>query len=389
MEKNQNLESRNAVLKTPSPSLSAEERIAWLRLIRSQNVGPLTFNELINRFGAASEALEQIPRLAQQGGVCRKLTPYTRNQALQEMEQIKKYGAHLLLRDDPDYPQALKQIPDAPPLLTVKGNLKALNQKTIGIVGSRNASLNGKKFAENLARELGASRYIIASGLARGIDAYAHRGSLLTGTIGVVAGGINIIYPPENTLLYEQILDKGAIIAESPFGVEPQSPFFPKRNRLISGLSLGLVIVEAALKSGSLITARYALEQNREVFAVPGSPFDPRCQGTNNLIRQGATLIQKAEDVLEGLPSLQKFYASEQLILPYESHLQITPSEKDAKKIRDDLLINLSYTPISIDELVRQCHVSASEAQYILLELELAGRVQRHSGNKVSLIGNI
>ena len=367
-------------------TLSEEEKISWLRLIRTQNVGPITFYELLRRFGTASQALEEIPHLAQRGGARQKLVPYSRNHALKEMDSIQAYGARLIYENEPSFPQILKHLPDCPPLLTIKGALQDFNHQTIGIVGARNASLNGKKFAEKTARELGIHHFTIASGLARGIDTHAHRGSLKTGTIAVVAGGIDVVYPQENKALYEKILQKGAIVAESPFGVDPQSTFFPKRNRLISGLSMGVVVVEAAYKSGSLLTAKFALDQNRHVFAVPGSPFDPRCQGTNDLIRQGATLIQKTSEIVEDILPLLDKNVSQEPSEPYGEEQLAIPEGQPYEKIREDLLTNLSYTPTRIDELIRHCQASPSEVLHILLELELAGRLERHPGNKVAFI---
>lgn len=372
------------------PATTDEEKIAWLRLIRSQNVGPITFYDLLRRFGKASTALEELPHMARRGGLKRELVPYSESQALKEIERVASFGARLVFRHDPDYPEVLGYLQDAPPVLTIKGQAHQLMRPSVGIVGARNASLNGRKFAEKIAQELGEQGYGVVSGLARGIDTYAHQGSLKQGTIAVVAGGIDIIYPPENTSLYHKIIETGAIVAESPIGVEPQATFFPKRNRLISGLSLGIVVVEATLKSGSLITARYALEQNREVFAVPGSPFDPRCQGTNGLIRQGATLIQSTSHILEGLRPLQNPLVKEGDQAHYTQDMQENQFMSDQRacdEIREKLLTNLSYTPISIDELVRQCHVSPAELLYIVLELELAGKVKRAPGNKIGLVG--
>lgn len=382
------MENKTAVAykQSPSEALPWEEKLAWLRLSRTKNVGAITFYELLRRFGTASQALAEIPRLAQRGGARDLVFPCTEPEARQEWERIEAFGAHLLFRDDPLFPQALKTLPDCPPILTIKGNLDILNKSTIAIVGARNASLNGKKFAEKIARELGEKGYKIVSGLARGVDTHAHRASLSTGTLAVVAGGINVIYPEENKGLYEQILEKGAIVAESPFGVAPQSHFFPKRNRLISGLSLGVVVVEAAIQSGSLITANYALEQNREIFAVPGSPFDPRCHGVNNLIRQGATLIQNVTEIIEGLPSQTSLFQSREIPSFYEEGISPPPKADRYEKIREDLLTNLSYTPTSIDELIRHCLASPAEVLYILLELELAGRIERHAGNKVAYV---
>src|SRR5947209_8317931 len=281
--------------------LSDEERIDWLRLIRCDNIGPRTFKTLLNNFGSASAALDALPMLARRGGAARPLRICSRADAEREIETAARLGATFVASGQPAYPHRLAAIDDAPPLLAVRGNLATLTRPMIAIVGSRNASAAGLKVAERLARELGEAGFAIASGLARGIDAAAHRATLVTGTVAVLAGGHDRIYPEHHTELLEAVLREGAAITEMPFGWEPRAQDFPRRNRLISGLSLGVIIVEAAKRSGSLITARYALEQGREVFAVPGSPIDPRAEGTNGLLKQGATLVTEAADVISVL----------------------------------------------------------------------------------------
>jgi DNA processing protein len=273
-----------------------EDRIAWLRLIRSDKIGPITFWQLIHKYGTAEKALEALSQLSKQGNHPYRLG--TQAAAEQEFKNHKKNGFTLLPAFEATFPQMLRSLPDCPPFISVYGNVEILNQPTLGIVGARNASLNGRQFAERLAVDLGKAGWKIASGLAQGIDRHAHQGALSSGTIAVIAGGVDYIYPPEHKDLYHAIAKTGAVISEMPLSLFPNASHFPRRNRLISGLSQGVIIVEAALKSGSLITARTTLEQGRELFAVPGSPLDPRCRGTNNLIRQGAGLVESAQDIL-------------------------------------------------------------------------------------------
>jgi DNA processing protein len=372
-----------------SRQLNPSERLDWLRLIRTENVGPVTFFQLLRRFGSAAAALEALPALANRGGRRAKLALFPRAAAERELAGLDKAGASLLAWGEPDYPPALAAIDDAPPLLAVRGNAALLGRRAIAVVGARNASANGRRLARDLASELGRHRLAVASGLARGIDAAAHLGALPTGTIAVLAGGIDIVYPPENQELYEAIVAQGAVVAEPALGTVPQARHFPRRNRIISGLSLGIVVVEAAARSGSLITARFALDQGREVFAVPGSPLDPRCRGTNDLIRNGATLTESVDDVLAQLPAGIAGPAGHFVAAP------ATPSWAPAPpagggEARDSaqaqIVERLGPTPVAVDELVRQCHVSPATVVTILLELELAGRLERHPGNQVSLV---
>lgn len=365
--------------------LSHKERLDWLRLTRTENVGPVTFHQLIARYNNARDALAAIPSLAVKGGSKRKLIIPALQDVEKELDAIEKIGGQLLCCCEPDYPEMLRNIEDAPPTLTVLGDASLLAKKQIGIVGARNASMNGRKMAERLSRELGAEGYVVTSGLARGVDTTAHHNALETGTVAAVAGGIDKVYPKENQTLYEQIIEKGCVISEQPLGSEPKAHLFPKRNRIISGLSLGVVVVEATYRSGSLITARMALEQNREVFAVPGSPLDPRAAGPNELIRQGATLIQKTEDILEEVNSHQMslFEAPND---EYETP-NIVIDESSLALARSKILMNLSTSPIVIDELVRQCQLSLPLVLTILLELELAGRLDRQPGHQIALIG--
>lgn len=366
-------------------SMDEKEKIAWLRLIRTENVGPITFYQLIDNFGTAQKAIEALPILSRNGGRLKNLSLCAADAAIAEMEALHAIGGQMVFAADALYPLALAATEDAPPVLSVLGNPKLLNLPSIGIVGARNASLNGRKFAEKISRDLGAAGQMIASGLARGIDAAAHTGGLATGTIAAVAGGIDVIYPPENTALYHQIKFEGCIVAESPLGVEPIARHFPKRNRIISGLSSGVVVIEATLKSGSLITARIAAEQGRDVYAVPGHPFDPRASGPNKLIQDGAILVQEAQDILENINSFAGAKpALHEARQPHWEPEDLT--EADAESVRDLILQNISMTPVTVDELVRNCHLTIPAVQMALLELELAGRVQRLPANRIVLI---
>lgn len=362
--------------------LSDEQRLDWLRLIRSDNVGPRTFRDLVNHFGGAKAALEALPSLARRGGAAGARICSIED-AEREMKAAHAAGVHLIGLGEPDYPQRLKMIDDAPPLLAVRGDMNIFDRPLAAIVGSRNASAAGCKFADRLARELGAAGYGIVSGLARGIDAAAHRASLESGTIAVLAGGHARIYPAEHTELLEQIVPNGAGVSEMPLTWEPRARDFPRRNRLISGLSLGVVIVEAARRSGSLITARMAGEQGREVFAVPGSPLDPRAEGTNGLLKQGAILVTEAADVIAVLEPI----LGRPPDLPAEEPDWDTPH--DAEPGDDDrarIVSLLGPSPVSIDDLVRLSRTSPAVVRTVLLELELAGRLERHGGALVSLI---
>ncbi|HYD66532.1 DNA-processing protein DprA [Azospirillum sp.] len=369
----------------PRRPLSDAERLDWLRLIRTENVGPVTFHRLIEQYGTARKAIEVLPDLARRGGRVKPLRVPPKAEAERELEANARLGASLLCWCEPDYPEPLAAVDDAPPVISILGHAHLLRRRTIGMVGARNASLNGRKFAEALARDLGAAGLLVASGLARGIDTAAHRGALASGTVAVVAGGIDVVYPEENEGLYRDIAAQGVVVAECAAGTTPQARHFPRRNRIISGLSLGVVVVEAALKSGSLITARMALEQGREVFAVPGSPLDPRCRGTNNLIRQGGTLVEEADDILRVFQHLKAPPLAERKDL-FSFARPAVPDESEVERARAIVIENLSPTPVAIDELVRGCQLSPPVVLTVVLELELAGRVQRLPGNQISLI---
>jgi len=373
------------------PSLANENILDVLRLIRTPNVGPVTFFHLLRRFGTAAAALDALPGLSMRGGRKTPLIACPVEMALKEMEAIISHGAKIILYGMEEYPKFLHMVHDAPPLITVVGHPDIWqNHDVIAMVGARNASANGCQFGQRLARELGESGLTVASGLARGIDTFVHKGSLPTGTVAVIAGGIDNIYPPENASLYKQIQEIGAIISEQPFGSLPYSGSFPGRNRIIAGMSLGTVVVEAAIKSGSLITARFAMENNREVFAVPGSPLDPRSKGGNQLIRQGAIIVESADDIVQGIAPLRNTTLDS--ILGENPPTAYTPdpstqqaSEADLEETRRAILEKLGVTSVSVDELIEQCETSAPVVLTILLELELAGRLKRSSGNKVYL----
>lgn len=371
------------VFEEEQASFNEEESIACLRLIRSQNIGLKTFHSLIELYGTAELSLQKAEEMAASG--TKKIQICSREKALEEIEKCEDFGAQIITMGDSEYPDLLKQISDPPPVFTAIGNTDLLHKNSIAMVGARNATANGCRFAYKLAEELADEGYITTSGLARGIDTAAHKGALETGTIAVIAGGIDNIYPPENAGLYEQIKEKGLIIAELPFGAAPKAQHFPQRNRIISGLSLGSVIVEAAIRSGSLITARFATEQGREVFAVPGSPLDPRAEGPNKLIKDGATLIESVKDVVEALQHpthhIQTDIFEETSPEPIYEEL-----EQDASSNKEKIISFLSINPIDIDDLINQSALPANIVQVVLLELELAGELTRHPGNKVSLL---
>ena len=351
-----------------------------LRLIRTPGIGPVAYRQLLLRFGSAEAALAAIPDLAGRGG---GKTPaiLPLDKAKREIEAVEKLGARYLVLGQGLYPRALAEQEDAPPLLTAKGNLALFDRPMVAIVGARNASAAACRFARGLAHDLGQEGITVVSGLARGIDSAAHDGSVETGTIAVIAGGIDIAYPPENDARQVEIAERGLLIAEMPPGTEPPARHFPYRNRIIAGLAAGTVVIEAAPKSGSLITARLAAEAGREVMAVPGSPLDPRAQGCNQLIRDGATLVQNAADVIEAISSLNGKVASP--LRPFE---QRPPQPADAEpdiRLRVEELLGPS--PVPVDEIVRLSGAEPGAIQLVLLEMDLAGRLDRHAGNKVSL----
>ncbi len=361
---------------------SNRERFDRLCLYRSENVGPITFRRLLAHFGSAGAAITALPDLSRRGGRGKPIKVCPADAAEAEIAALKEAGGRYLIWGDAEYPAALANIEDAPPVLGLIGHAHLLERRAVAIVGARNASANGRRFARTIAAELGEAGFAIASGLARGIDAAAHEGALEAGTVAVVAGGVNVVYPKENGALHEAIAERGAILAEQPPGTRPQGRHFPYRNRIISGLARGTLVVEAAMRSGSLITARYALEQGREVFAVPGSPLDPRCRGTNDLIRQGAVLTESAADVVGALEGIGGARLDERRDDSYAG-----PSPPDIPAAdRRAVTELLGHSPVPVDEIIRQCQLSPATVSTVLLELELAGRLERHPGNQVSIL---
>ena len=367
-----------------------EDRIDWLRLAFSENVGPSTFRKLIAIFGSPTKALKNIEDWAKQGGARRTIKVADIKTVQHQMKQAEQIGAHLLLSCDDNYPQLLKQISDAPPVLFALGHPHLLTQKCIAMVGTRAATLNGKNFAAHLAKELSEHDYVIVSGMAKGIDRAAHTGALQNtngkgGTIAVLGTAIDEIYPPENQDIYEEIKERGCLLSEFPFGTVLKPQNFPRRNRIISGLSEGVVVIEANLRSGSLITAKEALSQGREVFAVPGSPLDPRASGPNALIQDGATLVSQTRDIIDVLDKIKTFHLSD-AILDNEYQMDHIPEQKEIDRARILVLENLGPEMIEIDELIRETNTDARMIHIVLTQLELAGRLEHFTGNRIALI---
>lgn len=366
--------------------LSDRQKIAWLRLIRSDNVGPATFRDLVSHFGSAEAALEMLPALSRRGGAARSIRVASVAEAEREIEAADRFGAAFLGIGEPGYPAALRRIDGAPPLLAVKGDLSVAAMPAVGMVGARNASISGCKFSAMLAREIGTAGYAIASGLARGIDAAAHAASLGRGTIAAMAGGLDRPYPPENLDLYRRICEgEGLAISEMPFGWEPRARDFPRRNRLIAGVSLGLIVIEAAERSGSLISARRAADFGRLVFAVPGSPLDPRAKGTNALLKEGAIVTTSATDVLEALAPISRIddFAPPIIEEPGRDEERVGAPPDESERAR--IVESLGPTPVEIDDIIRHTGLAAAAVYLVLLELDLAGRLHRHPGGMVSL----
>lgn len=360
--------------------MSERERFDRLRLIRSPRIGPVSYRQLLARFGTAAEALRAIPDLAARGGG--KASVADAGTVEREIAASRALGARYLLMGDADYPLLLDEFDGAPPALILRGDVALASGQCVAMVGARNASAAACRFARSLAQDLGQRGVVVVSGLARGIDTEAHRGSVASGTIAVIASGIDIAFPPENAALQEQIAGEGLLITEHPPGTQPLARHFPARNRIIAGLALGTVVVEAAPKSGSLITARLAGEAGREVMAVPGSPLDPRAQGCNQLIRDGAILVQNAADVLEAVGGIDP-----RMVRQNSFDFIGEPVSSDvATQDRNAVILLLGQAAVPVDELIRLSGLSPAIVQTILLELELAGRTDRHSGGKVSLI---
>ena len=376
-------------------SLASADDVARLRLIRSDNIGPVTYRQLLRRFGTAGAALAALPDLVRRGGGALRAAGgggggsariATAAEAEAEIAAVTAFGGRFVFVDDADYPFLLARTESAPPALAVKGDVRLFDRPAVAMVGARNSSAAAVRFARELAAELAANDLVVVSGLARGIDAAAHWGALSGGTIGVVAGGLDVVYPPENAELQARITAEGLVVAETAFGTSPQARHFPRRNRIIAGLCVGTVVVEGALKSGSLITARIAAEAGREVMAVPGSPLDPRAQGCNALIREGATLIQTAADVIEALGTVGGDLGGR--LLSPDAAWDAGPLAVEADDAtRDEIVRLLSPVPVAIDELVRQSGCASATVAGALLDLELAGRIVRHAGGRVAVAG--
>jgi DNA processing protein len=360
--------------------LTSSERRDWLRLARTENVGPVTFDQLMQRFGTATRVLAALPELAQRGG--RRLTLASEAAVDKELSDGAKLGATLIASCEAAFPKALAALDPPPPLIWVRGRVETLDRPCVAIVGARVASAAGQRFARGLASELGQSGHVIVSGLARGIDAAAHEGGMSTGTVAVLGGGVDDVYPPEHRDLYARIAESGCVVSESEPGRAAVARDFPRRNRIISGLSRAVVVVEAEMRSGSLITARLAAEQGREVLAVPGSPLDPRAKGTNDLIRQGAALCEGAEDVLRALEGLRGLREPDRA--PYDSGYGGLPANDPDDRRREAVAALLSPTPVSRDEIVRATGAAPAVVFAALVELSLAGRCEMLPGGMVS-----
>jgi DNA processing protein len=359
-------------------TLTEAARRDWLRLARTENVGPVTFRQLIERYGEASLALAALPDLARRGGRVSPLGVPAVDEIRQELEAGARLGARLIACCEPDFPQPLAALDPPPPVIWARGDLSLLHRSSVAIVGARVASAGGQRFARGLAADLGAAGHVVVSGLARGVDGAAHEGALDTGTVAVLGGGIDDVYPPEHADLHRRIAEHGCIVSESAPGRTATAKDFPRRNRLISGLSRAVVVVEAEIRSGSLITARLAAEQGREVLAVPGSPLDPRARGTNDLIRQGAAICEGIEDVLRALEGFGGFRAPE---VPFAA---APPDDRDIEALREKVAALLSPTPVSRDEIVRAAAAPAPVVLAALIELTLAGRAELLAGGLVA-----
>lgn len=360
-------------------TLSQEEAFARIRLLRSPNIGPVSYRQLLRRFGTAEAAIDALPDLAQRGGAPYRAAPS--ETIAEEISQVRRAKAKYLFHDQPDYPALLAELDSAPPILTWRGDLSIATRPCVALVGARNASAAAVKLARDFAAALSQAGFTVVSGLARGIDGAAHRGAL-PATVGVIASGIDITYPPEHAELQEEIASRGLLIAEQVPGTEPRGRHFPSRNRIIAGLASGTLVVEAAPKSGSLITARLAAEAGREVMAIPGSPLDGRATGCNQLIRDGAVLVQSPEDVIELLTG---FDGSPRSTFRESAPAFVFVDDELAEASPADVSSLLTTAPVGVDELIRQSGEAAASVQLALLELEIAGRLVRHAGGRVSL----
>jgi DNA processing protein len=368
---------------SPSRQLSDQERVAWLRLSQTENVGPVTFQQLIRTYTTATAAINALPELSSRGGRRKPLKFYAIEAAEQAIARAQKINAQFVAMGELGYPPDLTQVPAPPPMLCVSGKIELSEAKSVAIVGARNASASGMKFARQLAHGLCEAGLLVVSGLARGIDTAAHEASVNANTAAVLAGGLDHYYPPENEKLQRTIAERGLLISEMLPGTAPKAEHFPRRNRIISGMAKAVIIVEAAMKSGSLITARFAAEQGRDVFAVPGSPLDPRCEGTNKLIKDGANILTSIDDVLDALDTPR--YINNGQLFETESTDQVL-SVQIGNVEREHIAQLLSPSPIEIDDLIRESGLPAAQIITILLELELAGRALRHAGGRISAL---
>lgn len=369
-------------------SLPLNEQLAYLRLARTEKIGPVTFQRLIRLYGNSEAALEALPELSSRGGRKRPLKAYSLAKAKQEYSDTQKLGGQYLIWGTPNYPTALAALaalPDAPPLIAAHGHTHLLQRPMVAMVGARNASAAARKITSQLAGDLSANGIIIVSGLARGVDGAAHAAALGQGTIAVLGNGAAHAYPPENAALQDRIIEQGLLLAENPPDTAPQASLFPRRNRIISGLSLGVIVVEAARRSGSLITARFAGEHGREVMAVPGSPLDARCLGSNNLLRDGASLIETADDVLGVLRPLIERPEMEAQHRPFLGSPNASPPSIDDID-RHTLIELMGPVPMSVDDLIEQSQMPVQHVHLVLLELDLAGRLTHEHGGKICLI---
>ncbi|MCV6599572.1 MAG: DNA-processing protein DprA [Alphaproteobacteria bacterium] len=370
--------------------LSEKEKLEWLKLIRTENVGPITFYKLIDNFGSAKKALEEIPNIAKRGGKLSKVKIPSDKEVLDEYKRLKKLGGEIVCACEPQYSEALLACDDCPPVLMCLGDTSLLNKKNIAVIGNRNPTIVSKNMARRISMDLGEKGFVIASGLASGIDTCAHEGGLANGTIAVLGGGVDVIYPKENLNIYNEIKTKGLIISEVPMGTQPIARHFPKRNRIVAGLSRATVVIEAKLQSGSLITAKQALDYGRDVMAVPGHPMEPKAKGTNSLIqRQGANLVTSANDIIEAMDKMIKPLFKEEDLLSFD----FEPIQTKEVNIEDldetkDILLNeyINYVPIEINSIISDSKMPVNLILTALLDLELAGRIETHSGNKVSLL---
>ncbi len=369
----------------PHPPLRGADPIEVIRLIRSEQVGPSTFFQLVKFCGSVTKALEMAPGLSKRGGRKKPIVIATRDSAEREYESLTKHGAEVVMYGEESYPRLLQFINDPPPLLTVRGHKHLLKfNNLVAIVGARNASANGCAFARKLAADLGASQQVVVSGLARGVDSAAHRGALATGTVAVIGGGIDTIYPPENASLYEDIIAAGLLVSELPFGAAPHAKSFPARNRIIAGMSRAVAVIEASMRSGTLLTADYANDYGRDVFAVPGSPMDPRCAGTNSLLKQGASILESARDIINGLTPMGELPLAEPDAAGF--YEPVAPlDEATVEEAREAVLAAVGYSPTLMDDIIVTANIPPSLLMAVLLELELAGRLERHPGARVSL----